>query len=108
MEALLTKHVEKRPVTVRLQGRILFLTEDPELIKRQLAGEGRADHQCLEMYAIGTANLDFGVRQAPLDEILYGRCVHLLRIWGRSPAITQFRVGCDAVAARAVQSETWG
>jgi 3-benzylmalate isomerase len=39
MEALLTKHVEKRPVTVRLQGRILFLTEDPELIKRQLAGE---------------------------------------------------------------------
>ena len=24
---------------VRLQGRILFLTEDPELIKRQLAGE---------------------------------------------------------------------
>jgi len=26
-------------VQVRLQGRILFLTEDPELIKRQLAGE---------------------------------------------------------------------
>ncbi len=24
---------------MRLQGRILFLTEDPELIKRQLAGE---------------------------------------------------------------------
>ena len=39
MDALLTKHVEKRPTTVRLQGRILFLTEDPELIKRQLAGE---------------------------------------------------------------------
>ena len=39
MDALLTKHVEKRPATVRLQGRILFLTEDPELIKRQLAGE---------------------------------------------------------------------
>src|ERR1700683_2235442 len=28
-----------RPDMVRLQGRILFLTEDPELIKRQLAGE---------------------------------------------------------------------
>ncbi len=31
--------MEKRPSSVRLQGRILFLTEDPELIKRQLAGE---------------------------------------------------------------------
>jgi len=39
MEALLNKKIEKRPTTVRLQGRILFLTEDPELIKRQLAGE---------------------------------------------------------------------
>jgi len=29
-------------VQVRLQGRILFLTEDPELIKRQLAGEDLA------------------------------------------------------------------
>ena len=29
----------KRPDRVRLQGRILFLTEDPELIRRQLAGE---------------------------------------------------------------------
>jgi 3-isopropylmalate/(R)-2-methylmalate dehydratase large subunit len=39
MEALLNRKVEKRPSTVRLQGRVLFLTEDPELIKRQLAGE---------------------------------------------------------------------
>jgi 3-benzylmalate isomerase len=39
MDALLNRHIEKRPQTVRLQGRILFLTEDPELIKRQLAGE---------------------------------------------------------------------
>jgi 3-isopropylmalate/(R)-2-methylmalate dehydratase large subunit len=31
--------VSKRPDRVKLQGRILFLTEDPELIKRQLAGE---------------------------------------------------------------------
>ncbi|MBZ5648851.1 MAG: 3-isopropylmalate dehydratase [Acidobacteriia bacterium] len=31
--------MDKRPNKVRLQGRILFLTEDPELIKRQLAGE---------------------------------------------------------------------
>ena len=29
----------KRPDRVRLQGRIFFLTEDPELIQRQLAGE---------------------------------------------------------------------
>jgi 3-isopropylmalate/(R)-2-methylmalate dehydratase large subunit len=35
----LERKIEKRPDQVRLQGRILFLTEDPELIKRQLAGE---------------------------------------------------------------------
>ena len=39
MDALLNRTVEKRPPTVRLHGRILFLTEDPELIKKQLAGE---------------------------------------------------------------------
>ena len=39
IEALLNRQIEKRPQTVRLQGRILFLTEDPELIKRQLGGE---------------------------------------------------------------------
>ena len=37
--SLLECKIEKRPDKVRLQGRILFLTEDPELIKRQLAGE---------------------------------------------------------------------
>ena len=39
IEALLNRKIEKRPTTVRLPGRLLFLTEDPELIKRQLAGE---------------------------------------------------------------------
>jgi 3-isopropylmalate/(R)-2-methylmalate dehydratase large subunit len=39
LESLLERKIEKRPDKVRLQGRILFLTEDPELIKRQLAGE---------------------------------------------------------------------
>jgi 3-benzylmalate isomerase len=37
--SLLNRKVAKRPDRVKLQGRILFLTEDPELIKRQLAGE---------------------------------------------------------------------
>ncbi|HLW52234.1 MAG TPA: aconitase family protein [Candidatus Angelobacter sp.] len=37
--SLLTRRIEKRPDKVKLQGRILFLTEDPELIRRQLAGE---------------------------------------------------------------------
>jgi len=36
---LLTREVRKRPTSVKLTGRILFLTEDPELILRQLAGE---------------------------------------------------------------------
>jgi 3-isopropylmalate/(R)-2-methylmalate dehydratase large subunit len=36
--SLLQRKIEKRPDKVRLQGRILFLTEDPELIEKQLAG----------------------------------------------------------------------
>ena len=39
IESLLTRAIEKLPPKVRFTGRILFLTEDPELIKRQLAGE---------------------------------------------------------------------
>ena len=39
INSLLERKIEKRPERVRLQGRILFLTEDPDLIKRQLAGE---------------------------------------------------------------------
>src|ERR1700689_5806718 len=39
INSLLERKIEKRPDQVRLQGRILFLTEEPELIKRQLAGE---------------------------------------------------------------------
>src|SRR5438876_9544498 len=39
MESLLKRQVTKRPDRVRFTGRLLFLTEDPELIKRQLAGE---------------------------------------------------------------------
>jgi 3-isopropylmalate/(R)-2-methylmalate dehydratase large subunit len=39
ISSLLERKIDKRPDKVRLQGRILFLTEDPELIKRQLAGE---------------------------------------------------------------------
>ncbi|HLY97492.1 MAG TPA: aconitase family protein [Candidatus Angelobacter sp.] len=37
--SLLNRKIDKRPDKVRLQGRILFLTEDPELIRRQLAGK---------------------------------------------------------------------
>jgi len=39
INSLLERKIEKRPDRVRLHGRILFLTEDPELIKRQLGGE---------------------------------------------------------------------
>src|SRR5499427_5838214 len=39
INSLLERKIEKRPDKVRLHGRILFLTEDPELIRRQLAGE---------------------------------------------------------------------
>ena len=33
------REITKRPDRVRLTGRVLFLTEDPELIRRQLTGE---------------------------------------------------------------------
>ena len=39
INSLLERNIEKRPDKVRFKGRILFLTEDPALIKRQLAGE---------------------------------------------------------------------
>ena len=39
LEKLMRRDVRKRPSTVRVQGRVLFLTEDPELIRRQLRGE---------------------------------------------------------------------
>ena len=39
MQSLLDRKIGKRPDKVRFTGRILFLTEDPALIRRQLAGE---------------------------------------------------------------------
>jgi 3-isopropylmalate/(R)-2-methylmalate dehydratase large subunit len=39
IDSLLERKIAKRPEKVRLPGRILFLTEDPELIRRQLSGE---------------------------------------------------------------------
>jgi 3-isopropylmalate/(R)-2-methylmalate dehydratase large subunit len=39
MSSLLQREITKRPDRVRLSGRILFLTEDPDLIRRQLSGE---------------------------------------------------------------------
>jgi 3-isopropylmalate/(R)-2-methylmalate dehydratase large subunit len=39
INSLFERKTEKRPDKVSFHGRILFLTEDPELIKRQLAGE---------------------------------------------------------------------
>jgi 3-isopropylmalate/(R)-2-methylmalate dehydratase large subunit len=38
-QSLLTRAIQKRPDKCKFEGRILFLTEDPELIRRQLAGE---------------------------------------------------------------------
>jgi 3-isopropylmalate/(R)-2-methylmalate dehydratase large subunit len=38
-DSLLNRKVEKRPSRVHLKGRILFLAEDPSLVKAQLEGE---------------------------------------------------------------------
>jgi 3-benzylmalate isomerase len=40
--SLLKREIVQRPDKCKFQGRILFLTEDPELIRRQLAGEDLA------------------------------------------------------------------
>jgi len=42
MESLKSRKLEKLPASVRFDGRILFLTEDPALLHRQLAGEDLA------------------------------------------------------------------
>jgi len=42
IRSLLDRPISRRPATVRLTGRILFLTEDPDLIRRQLAGDDLA------------------------------------------------------------------
>jgi len=39
IQPLLEREIAKRPDRVRFSGRVLFLTEDPELIRRQLTGE---------------------------------------------------------------------
>ena len=41
-QPLSEREISKRPGKVRFSGRVLFLTEDPELIRRQLAGEDLA------------------------------------------------------------------
>ena len=38
IESLLSRKVEKRPSQVQLKGRILFLAEDPALVRSQLDG----------------------------------------------------------------------
>ena len=38
LDVLRSRAVHKRPDRVRFQGRVLFLTEDPDLVRRQLAG----------------------------------------------------------------------
>src|SRR5687768_4465608 len=39
IQSLLSRPVSKVPARVRFDGRVLFLTEDPALLRRQLAGE---------------------------------------------------------------------
>ena len=40
LDALHSRAVSKRPDRVRFEGRVLFLTEDPDLVQRQLEGRG--------------------------------------------------------------------
>lgn len=42
IQSLLNRTIEKRPAKIKFDGRILFLTEDADLVKRQFAGENIA------------------------------------------------------------------
>ncbi|MBL8148597.1 MAG: 3-isopropylmalate dehydratase [Blastocatellia bacterium] len=48
-KSLLQREISKRPDKVRFTGRILFLTEDPELIKRQLNAEDLAWDESMKL-----------------------------------------------------------
>ena len=39
IQSLLSRPVQKVPDRVRFDGRVLFLAEDPEVVRRQLDGE---------------------------------------------------------------------
>lgn len=49
VSSLLHRKVSKRPDRIRFDGRILFLTEDPHLIRRQLEGEDLVWHPGLPL-----------------------------------------------------------
>jgi 3-isopropylmalate/(R)-2-methylmalate dehydratase large subunit len=49
LAALASRPVAKLPAQVRFAGRVLFLTEDPELVRRQLAGEDLAWHPTIKL-----------------------------------------------------------
>src|SRR5581483_2827725 len=49
LAALASRPVAKLPAEVRFAGRVLFLTEDPELVRRQLAGEDLAWHPGIKL-----------------------------------------------------------
>ena len=36
IEDLLNRHIEKRPTTLKFEGRILYLLDDAELVRQQL------------------------------------------------------------------------
>ena len=74
--------------------------------ERQLARERRAHDERFEMDAVRAADLDFRVGETLLDQMLYGRCVHLLRDPGFLGAGGEGEDGgdCDVRAALAVRS----
>ena len=47
--ALLARPVARRPDRVKLSGRVLYLTEDPDLLSRQLGGEDLAWHPGIKL-----------------------------------------------------------
>src|SRR5260370_4771002 len=49
LDALRTRPVAKLPSHVRLEGRLLFLAEDADVVRRQLAGEDLAWTQAIKL-----------------------------------------------------------
>ena len=100
---LLQRKVEKLPDRVRLEGRILFLTEDPELIRRQLAGEDLA-------WDTGNPAANPKLRDdISTDEITPAHiCFFFDETLGRFVRIECFRWVFDIISRRSGESENYG
>ena len=111
--------VSRRPSSIRFDGRILFLTDDPELIKAQLAGEDLSETPALESLVdnISTDEITPGWVCFYYDETLGHYSLVGLREGSISPGdlrnggfdvvVSGLSKGCGSSRETAPYSELW-